>query len=118
MGQRSIEVDAYLEVLPAARREALTALRDLIHEVEPRAHETMGYRMPTFELEGRTFLSMASQKHYLAIYAGIPVLDRFREAFSHLSLGKSCLRFRYLEDLDLDTLRELVSVAAGAEGFC
>ncbi len=118
MSQRNTEVDEYLKSLPAERREILTVLRDLVHEVVPETRETMGYRMPTFELDGQTFLAMASQKRYLAIYAGIPVLDRYRDTFSHLDLGKSCLRFRRLQDLDLATLRELVATAASTEGFC
>lgn len=118
MSQRSPDVDRYLEALPADRRESLSILRNLVHEVVPEARETLGYRMPTFELDGQTFLAMAAQKHYLAIYAGIPVLDRFRDTFSHLDLGKSCLRFRRVEDLDLGTLRELVATAASTDGFC
>lgn len=96
---------AYLAALPPDRQNALKVLRELILQVAPEAEETMRYRMPTYEIGGRMFCAMASQKHYLSLYADPETVARHAGALAHLSLGKSCIRFKRLEDLPMETIR-------------
>ena len=114
MGQRSAEVDAYLAGLDEARREALQAVRDLVHAAVPEVVETLRYRMPTFELEGM-LCAMASQKHYISLYVDVGLLAKHRAALEHLDLGKSCIRFRKLESIPLDTIRAILTETAQSQ---
>ena len=107
MGRNSREVDAYLGNLDPERRRALEALREIIRENAPEADENMKYRMPTYG-EDHIVCAMASQKHYMSLYLDTELVEKYRSELDHLSLGKSCVRFRKLEDLPLDVIRRIL----------
>ncbi len=101
---------AYLKSLEPARRKQFQELREIVCKGLPAARETMSYGMPTWEVEGRPLVAAASQKRNLALYFMTEnVLDRHRDAFSHLDVGKCCIRFRKLEDLPGPTLKKITA---------
>jgi uncharacterized protein YdhG (YjbR/CyaY superfamily) len=102
------DVDCYLENLDPARRAALDRLRALIREVAPAADETMHYRMPTYEVRPGVRIAFASQKHHLSLYLDPQIVERYRQDLAGLSLGKSCIRFKRVEDLPWDVLRQML----------
>ena len=112
---RAKTADAYFDALDGDRREAMATLRDLIRKQLPRALETMRYGMPTYEYEGedQPICSLAAQKHYMALYiCEIAALDAHRDAFASLDVGKSCIRFKRLEQLPLPKVRSVLRAAA------
>lgn len=102
------DVDAYLENLEAERRAALTELRVLIQEAAPNAAESMKYRMPTYEYDGGVLVAFASQKRYMSLYMDTELVEAHRQELAGLNVGKSCIRFRRLEQLPLDTVRAIL----------
>ena len=48
---------------------------------------------------------MSSQKHYMSLYMDTELVEKHRQALAHLNLGKSCIRFKKLEDLLMDVVR-------------
>ena len=108
---KSQEVDAYLQGLEPGRRAALETLRSLVFDVVPEAVETMRYRMPTYERGGDVLCAFASQKHHLSLYVDPRLVEKHRGALGSLSLGKSCIRFRRIEDLPLDTVTAILQEA-------
>ncbi len=112
MGNRSVEVDEYLAGLNAGRREALSIVRALVLDSVPKAHETMKYGMPAYEYSGGVLCAMASQKRYMSLYMNPGLVDRYREDLSGLDVGKSCIRFRKLDKLPLDTIGRMLRESA------
>ena len=108
MNESATQVDQYLEKLGPPRRDALTQVRALILEEVPDAVESMKYKMPTYEYGGAMLCAFASQKRYMSLYVEPPILDRHREELSHLDLGKSCIRFRSIEQLPQATVRTIL----------
>lgn len=108
-------VEDYLKALEAERRSALESLRALILKTVPGMTESMRYRMPTYELGG-TICAMASQKHYLSLYVDVELLEKHRPALAHLDLGKSCIRFKKLEDLPLGVVRKILEDSVAKSG--
>ena len=102
------EVDRYLEALEPERRAALTQLRSLVHDVVPDAVETLKYRMPTYEYGDHVLCAFASQKRYMSLYVDIELLEKHRQELERLDLGKSCIRFKRIEQLPLDTVRTIL----------
>ena len=102
------QVKAYHADLDPARQAALTELRALILESVPGADETMKYRMPTYEYGPGVLCAFASQKHYMSLYVEIEAVEQHREELAGLNVGKSCIRFRRLEQLPLDTVRTIL----------
>jgi len=122
----------YFASLPADRREALEAVRDVIRaNLDPGFEEGMSYGMIGWCVPHSIFpagyhcnprqplpyASIASQKNYMAIYLmslyGMPALESwFRAAWAKtgkkLDMGKCCIRFKKLEDLPLAVIGEAI----------
>jgi uncharacterized protein YdhG (YjbR/CyaY superfamily) len=94
----------YLEGLPPDRKETVAALRQLILETIPDVRESFRYKMPTYDAAGDFLAAVASQKNYLSLYMNTEVIAAHRQDLAHLNCGKSCIRFKKLEDLPLETV--------------
>jgi hypothetical protein len=127
MQRGATTVREYLAALPADRRAALEGVRALIREnLDPAFEEGMQYGMNGYYVPHRLyppgyhcdpaqplpFIGLASQEHHLSLYLGCvygPDLEKpFREAWARsgkkLDLGKTCIRFKRLDDLALDVI--------------
>ena len=52
--------------------------------------------------------NLAAQKNYVSLYVAPAVLTRWKKAFPGTDAGKSCLRFRKLEQVDREALTGLI----------
>lgn len=123
-------VDEYLAELPDERREPMRAVLALVRKNLPEGFvESMQYGMiawgiplarypETYNGQPLGIAALASQKQYMALYLmgvyGDPALEKwFREAWGRtgkkLDMGKSCLRFKKVDDLALDVLAETIA---------
>ena len=123
-------VEAYLDELPPDRRAVVSAVRDMILNHLPAGYResmnwgTISYEIP-LERYSRThngrpllYVALAAQKNYYALYLmhvyqdseqEQSLRDAFGQAGKRLDMGKSCLRFRRLDDLPLDVLGRVVA---------
>ena len=129
MHSDSTTVSEYLASLPEDRRKAMAAVRKVIRANLPKGIvESMNWGMITYEVPLKTFpytyngqplayAALASQKNYMSVYLmGIygsdPLRIKFEEAYKatgkRMDIGKSCVRFRNLDDLPLDVVAEAV----------
>ena len=121
--------EQYLAELPEDRREFVSALRDaILDSLPPGYEEAMNWGMLSYEVPLSTFsatyngqplsyVALASQKNYVSLYLmGVYgdeesekwFHDRYRETGKRLDMGKSCVRFKRLEDVPLDVVRDVV----------
>jgi len=132
MQSKATSVQQYLRELSAERRDAIASVRAVIlKNLDPIFEEGMQYGMigyfvphkiypsgyhcdPTQPLP---FVCLASQKNYMSLYLGCVYGNAererwFREAWAKtgkkLDMGKSCLRFKKLDDLALDVIGETI----------
>lgn len=129
-------VDEYLAELPDARREAIGAVRQVILKNLPEGYEEVvnwgmiTYQVPletypdTYNKKPLMYAALASQKNHMAVYlTGIYMDDEMRQAFEkkykatgkRYDVGKSCVRFKKLEDLPLDLIGESIASLEVAE---
>src|SRR5438046_3149186 len=108
MQSQAATVPAYLKELDEQPRKALATLRKLIRRVAPQAKEGMRYGMPYYEWNGPLF-SLAAQKHYLALYVCDVDLDKIKAKLGKTNCGKGCIRFKKLDDLNLEALEQLLA---------
>jgi len=122
--------EQYLAELPDDRREAIEAVRAVILENLPDGYEeTMNWGMITYQVPLETypdtynkqplmFVALASQKNHMAVYlTGIYVSDEtwdefekaYRATGKRFDVGKSCVRFRKLDDLPLDLIGQTIA---------
>jgi hypothetical protein len=123
-------VDQYLGELPEDRRKTIAAMRELILENLPKGYvETIGWGMinyvipleqypHTYNGHPLAYLGLGAQKNYNALYMlceygdeqkRAQLLDAFKAAGKKLDMGKSCLRFRSLDDLALDAIAKAIA---------
>ena len=123
-------VDEYLAELPESRRETVEGMRKIVLDNLPVCyHEAMQYGMisyviplerypKTYNSQPLAIVSLASQKSYVSLYlmgiyfdgeTGKWFTEGFRASGKRLDMGKSCLRFKRLEDLPLDLVGEAIA---------
>jgi hypothetical protein len=132
MKSEATTVEAYLAALPEDRRRAIEAVRKVILEnLDAGYEEGIRYGMIGYYVPHRVypagyhcdpkqplpFAAVASQKGYMSVYLmciyGHEVLRSwFEEAWAKagkkLNMGKSCVRFKKLDDLALDVIGEAI----------
>ena len=136
MQSNAESVEEYLHQLPPDRREAIETIRNAINEHLPDGYvEQMEWGMVSWVVpltdypdtyNGRplTYVSLASQKNHMAVYLmGLysegPEEAWFRQQYADrgmpLDMGKSCVRFKRLDEVPLDVLGEVVAKIPAGE---
>ena len=95
---------AYRKDVEPPLRALLEAVREVILDVAPDAKEGIGHGM----LDYPGLANLAAQKGYVGLYVAPEVLARHKDRFPGVSAGKSCLRFKRLEQADPKALRALL----------
>jgi uncharacterized protein YdhG (YjbR/CyaY superfamily) len=128
-----VTVSEYLANLPEDRREAFNQLRGAILTNLPEGFEEcinygmIGYVVPHsiypngYHCDSKLplpFMNVASQKNFIAfyhmgIYGDPELMNRFVSEFpkyskAKLDLGKSCIRFKKMNDIPFELIGELV----------
>jgi uncharacterized protein YdhG (YjbR/CyaY superfamily) len=124
-------VAEYLAELPADRRAALEAVRQTILAHLPEGYEEainwgmITYQVPlaryptTYNGQPLAYAGLASQKNHMAVYLiGLYADDAARQRFEaaylatgkRYDVGKSCVRFRKLDDLPLALIGESIAL--------
>ena len=127
-------VEDYLKNLPHDRFEALTKLRNVILKnlpkrfVEEMNYGMIGYVVPHsiypagYHCDPKLplpFMNLASHKNFIAfyhmgIYASPDLLEWFMEEYpkysqAKLDMGKSCIRFKKIDQIPFELIGKLVS---------
>lgn len=121
--------EEYIAGLPRERAEQISQLREMILQRLPAGYtEEMGFGMITYVIPLATYpdtynghplmyAALAYQKRHMAIYlmnvyGDDETLQWFTEGFAasgkKLDMGKSCVRFKKLEDLPLELIGETI----------
>jgi hypothetical protein len=126
-------VSEYLEALPEDRRAAINAVRKVILQHLPKGYEEIlqygmiGYAVPLKlyppgyhcrKNEPLPYAALASQKNFMSVYLCNIYGDKkteqwFRKEYQasgkKLDMGKSCIRFKKLEDLPLELIGKAIA---------
>lgn len=124
---------AYLDALPEDRRKALARLRTTIRKHLPKGYKEgiqygmIGWFVPhslypdgyhTNPSEPLPFASIASQKNHMALYlfclytderAMTAFVEDWKATGCRLDMGKSCVRFKSIEDVPLEVVGRAVA---------
>lgn len=127
---KAATVEEYLSELPPERRRVISQVRETIRgNLHKGFRESMNWGMISYEIpledypdtynkQPLSYVGLAAQKNYYALYLmGVyqdpeqeaKLKEGFEKAGQRLDMGKSCLRFRKLENLPLDVIGELIA---------
>lgn len=129
-------VSEFLASLPPERRAVIAAMRKLIRGSLPRGYrEAMNFGMITYEIpltrypktyngQPLAYVALAAQKSKHSLYLTCAYMDearatRLRDAHARagkkLDMGKSCIRFKSLDDLELDAIASEIASTTPAQ---
>ena len=122
-------VEQYLAQLPDDRRDAIETVRDVIVENLPDGYvEEMNWGMISYEVPLSIFpdtynkkpllyAALANQKRHMSLYLMCLYCEKefldwfeseFKKSGKKLNMGKSCVRFKSLEELPLELIAKAV----------
>lgn len=122
----------YFDSLPPERRAPMEFMDDFIRKTVPSLKPAFAYNMPGYgmfkyknhkkEMIDWPVVSLASQKNYISLYVcsvvdGQYIAERHKDKLGKVSVGKSCIRFKKVDDLNLDELRKVLQSAERSPGF-
>lgn len=125
-------VKEYMDMLDPERKKILLALDNLIKNSAKTLTPHFAYNMPGYgsfkyknykkELIDWPIVSVASQKNYISLYVcaledGEYVAEKYKDRLGKVSVGRSCIRFKKLEDLNLEEIKKVIKKAAANPGL-
>jgi hypothetical protein len=123
-------VSEYLGGLPPERRKIVSQLRSFVKKHLPGGYkEQIGWGVITYAVPLKTlpdtyngeplcYTAIAAQKNYYSLYLmgvyGDPkkarrLADAYKQRGQKLDMGKSCLRFKSLDEVPLDVVGEIIA---------
>ena len=130
MKSTATTVEEYLDALPPERRAVMERMLELVRANLPAGYaESMSWGMicwgiplsrypNTYNKQPLAYAALAAQKNHYALYltalygdedANDWFVKAFRAAGKKLDMGKSCVRFRRVEDLPLDVVAQAIA---------
>lgn len=137
VSSRAATPEAYIAELPSERADVVSRVRGLVNaNIPPGYAEGMAWGMigwvvplsrypDTYNGQSMVYAGLAAQKNYFSlyltcVYASQARTERLRAAFAaagkKLDMGKSCLRFKRVEDLAEQAIADAVG-AVPVEAF-
>lgn len=124
--------EEYIQLIEEPRRNEIVELDKLIKRTAPTlnahfASNMLGYG--SFHYKSRSgregdwpIIALASQKNYISIYVcaiknGKYVAGEYAKKLGKVSVGKSCIRFKKLEDVNLNVLKQVILEAVKNPGL-
>jgi hypothetical protein len=113
-------VEDYIQQIFEPRQSEIKKLHAAIRKAVPKLKPSIQYGMIGYGTyvqkyangeEGEApIIAMASQKGYISVY--VPAAERSKKLLPKASIGKSCIRFKKFEDIDMPMLTKVIEQGA------
>jgi hypothetical protein len=125
-------VATYLAQVPKERKELVLFLHEFIQKTVPKLKPHFAYNMLGYgsfpyknnkkELLQWPVIALANQKNYISLYVcavdkGQYIAEKHKKELGKVSVGKSCIRFKKIEDINLPVLKKVLQLAAKSPGL-
>ena len=119
-------VEEYLSLVPADRKKEIDFLHNFIQKAVPKlkphyASNMIGYGSFYYldkkkQKRDWPIIALANQKNYITIYVCTIVKDKaaaekYKKDLGKLTTGLSCIRFKKMEEINLETLKTVLKLA-------
>ncbi|MDI6900901.1 MAG: DUF1801 domain-containing protein [Anaerosomatales bacterium] len=106
-------IDEYISGYPLQTQAVLRRLRAIIREEAPEAAETISYRLPTFDLNGKHLVHFGGFTEHVGLYPTPSGTDAFSAEIARYKHGKGSVQFPLDEPLPEDLIRRIVRFRVG-----
>jgi hypothetical protein len=125
-------VKEYISSVPDERRKTIVFLHNLIQKISPKLKAHLAYNMLGYgsfsyknykkEMMQWPVVALANQKNYMSLYVcaiegGQYLAEKNKDKLGKVSVGRSCIRFKRLEDLNIPELKKLLLKASKNPGL-
>lgn len=125
-------VKQYLDSVGEDRRKDIKTLHALIQKASPKfkpwlAYNMLGYGVFKYknykkEIIDWPLVALAAQKNYMSLYVCAVdtkgyIAEQHKDTLGKVSVGKSCIRFKRLEDVNITELKKVLTLAAKSPGL-
>jgi hypothetical protein len=125
-------VKEYLSLLPKERKEDMVFLHAFIQKSVPKlkphfACNMLGYgSFPYVNYKKEKIrwpiVALASQKNYISVYVCAMegekyIAQKYQEKLGKVNVGRSCIRFKKIADVNLVELKKVLQKAAASPGL-
>ncbi len=122
----------YIDLIEEPRKTEMVKLHELIQKTVPEfkpyilsgmiGYGSFHYKSKSGREGDWSIIALASQKNYISVYIcavdGKEYLaEKYKKEFPKASIGKSCIRFKKLEDINLEFLMKVIKEAAASPGY-
>lgn len=129
---KASSVKDYLAQVPQERKKDIEFLHRFIQKTSSKlkpyfAHNMLGYgKFPYVNYKKEKIdwpvVALASQKNYMSMYVcaldgKVYLAEKYKKDLGKVSVGKSCIRFKKLEDLNLPVLQKVLQEAVKNPGL-
>lgn len=134
MPSKGISLEQYINELPEDRKEPFQKIRQqILNNLPKQMEETISYGMLGYVVPHAVypngyhcnpklplpFMNLASQKNFIAVYSMVLyskkelmdwfILEYKKRCKYKLDMGKSCIRFKKMDDIPFDLIGELTA---------
>jgi len=125
-------VDEYLMAISEPRKTDIMVLHKFIQSTLPTFSPYFAYNMIGYgrfkyknykkEIIDWPVIALASQKNYISVYVcavleGRYVAEIYKDQLGKVSVGKSCIRFKTVNDINMDVLKTVLKKASENPGL-
>lgn len=125
-------IKEYFSVLSKEEQKPMEFLNKFIRRAAPSLKPNFIYNMPGYgifkykdyrkKIIDWPVIALASQKNYMSLYVcavhdGEYIAEKYKKDLGKVSVGKSCIGFKKLEDLNLKTLKKVIKLAEKSPGL-
>ncbi len=129
---KAATMEEYLAAVPEERQELMQYLHSFIKKSAPKlkphfAYNMLGYgKFPYLNYKKEPIewpvVALANQKQYVSLYVcamedGEYIAEKYKKDLGKVNVGKSCIRFKKLEDVNLPALKKVLERAQKSPGL-
>jgi hypothetical protein len=115
--------EEYIAKIDEPRRAQIQMLHDMIRKTIPEqkpyiisgmiGYGTFHYKTKSGREGDWCKIALASQKNYISVYVCASdgrqyVAEKYKDAFPKASIGRSCIRFKRPDDIDIEVLKKVI----------
>lgn len=115
--------DEYIALIAEPRRSEIKTLHEFIQKTIPDlkphilagmiGYGTFHYKSASGREGDWSYIALASQKNYISVYVCASdgdqyVAEKYKNELPKANIGKSCIRFKKIEDIDLVVLKKVI----------
>lgn len=129
---KAASIEEYLAQVPPERKAIIDFLHEFIQKAAPELTPVFAYNMLGYgnfkytnykkEVIDWPIVALANQKNYVSVYVCALdgdryIAEKYADQLGKVNVGKSCIRLKRLEDVELPVLKKIIQKAAKNPGL-